>query len=82
MSRLFVFGDSFSHPSDEKDFATYYHSVAKKLDAKCYNFSKNGTGPEYSMIEFNKAMIKFFNTAEGDSTDSTSKPISVSALLI
>ena len=59
MSRLFVFGDSFSHPSDEKDFATYYHSVAKKLDAKCYNFSKNGTGPEYSMIEFNKAMFEY-----------------------
>ena len=59
MNRLFVFGDSFSAPRDSKNFATYYTTFAKKLDAKYYNFSQDGTGPEYSMIEFNKAMIEY-----------------------
>ena len=63
MSRLFIFGDSFSNPltnpEQTKDFLTFYHSVAKKLDAKCYNFSKQGSGPEFSMDEFHKAMFDY-----------------------
>ena len=60
MNRLFVFGDSFSQPHGPDDnFSTYYHSVANDLNAEYFNFSKGGTGPEYSMRKFHEAMFAY-----------------------
>lgn len=72
-NRLFVFGDSFSHPvvRDErklpycdfnhihKNFVTFYHYVSMYLKSHCYNFSLSGSSPEYSMRQFSKAQKKY-----------------------
>ena len=71
MNRLFVFGDSFSHPNrvdidklplcefiDDK-FFTFYRIVAEKLKAECYNFSLSGSGPQYTMLKFHQALYHY-----------------------
>ena len=71
MNRLFVFGDSFSHPNrvdidklplcefiDDK-FFTFYRIVEEKLKAECYNFSLSGSGPQYTMLKFHQALYHY-----------------------